>query len=495
LSVRRNVVANFAGHGWSAALQLVLVPLYIHFLGIEAYGLVSFYAVLMATMQIFDLGLAQTLNRELARALGGGELAAKETRELVRTLEVVYWIVVLSVCVALALAVPLLATYVVSPMSLSPETVQDALTMMLAVVVLQWPVVLYQGGLMGLQKQVLASALRMLFATITAVGSVVVLSLVSATLQAFFVWQILVAGITVTGTALAFHRHLPSAPRAAQFRPRVLARLWRFAAGACALTAVGVLLTQGDKWILLERLSLEAFGYFALAASASGALGLFTTPIFAAVFPRFSSLVARREHGAMLALYHMATQATAVGIGPLALILSLYAEDVLWAWTGKAETAYFSGPLLSVLALGSLLNCVAHPPYASELARGRTSILLGVNAISAAVALPAVWLLAPLLGGMAAALMWFAISAVNFTIAVPLVHSDLPAKSRVRWLLADVSAPLAAAAIMLVTLRPAMPQDSSRGGTILALAVALLLALAAALIATPALRAALVRSR
>ena len=81
-TVRTNILANLAGQGWSALLQLLLLPLYLHFLGVEAYGIVSLYVVLITSVQIFDLGLAQTLNRELARWRGRPERTA-EVRDLV----------------------------------------------------------------------------------------------------------------------------------------------------------------------------------------------------------------------------------------------------------------------------------------------------------------------------------------------------------------------------------------------------------------------------
>ena len=47
-----DLVANFAGTGWSAVMQLAFVPLYIKFMGIEAYGLVGFYLMLQAVLQV-----------------------------------------------------------------------------------------------------------------------------------------------------------------------------------------------------------------------------------------------------------------------------------------------------------------------------------------------------------------------------------------------------------------------------------------------------------
>src|SRR6185295_8221447 len=87
---RRNLAANFAGTIWIAALALLFTPVYVHRLGVEAYGLVGFYTSMQAIFMLLDLGLGTTLNRELARLHGGGTRA--EERTLVQTLETLYWI-------------------------------------------------------------------------------------------------------------------------------------------------------------------------------------------------------------------------------------------------------------------------------------------------------------------------------------------------------------------------------------------------------------------
>jgi len=73
-------------------MQIVCIPIYIRFLGIEAFGLIGFYLVLQSLLQILDFGLSPTINRETARYSVQPDKAA-EARDLVRTLEVVYWMV------------------------------------------------------------------------------------------------------------------------------------------------------------------------------------------------------------------------------------------------------------------------------------------------------------------------------------------------------------------------------------------------------------------
>ena len=87
--LKKNIAANIGGNIWTGLMGLVFVPLYIHFLGIEAYGLIGIFATLLALFGLLDMGLSGTLNREMAR-LAVREGNAQEMRDLVRTLEIPY---------------------------------------------------------------------------------------------------------------------------------------------------------------------------------------------------------------------------------------------------------------------------------------------------------------------------------------------------------------------------------------------------------------------
>lgn len=59
--VRKNIIANLTGSGWVALMSFAFVPLYIHFMGIESYGLVGFYLTLQALFAVLDMGLTATV--------------------------------------------------------------------------------------------------------------------------------------------------------------------------------------------------------------------------------------------------------------------------------------------------------------------------------------------------------------------------------------------------------------------------------------------------
>src|ERR1700693_5376812 len=96
-----NVLVNFLGRGWGAFLSIAFTPLYIKFLGMEAYGLIGVFITLQALLGILDMGLGTAANREMA-VLSAGEGNVPQIRNFVRTLEWIYWGV--AICIAIAVA-------------------------------------------------------------------------------------------------------------------------------------------------------------------------------------------------------------------------------------------------------------------------------------------------------------------------------------------------------------------------------------------------------
>jgi O-antigen/teichoic acid export membrane protein len=272
--VKLELLANFVGTGWSGLVQLACVPLYLRLLGIEAYGLIGFYLMLQALLQILDLGLSPTMNREMARYSVQSERAA-EARNLVRTLEIGYWLIGLLIGAGMLASSPWIATRWIKTSAIPVRDLKQAVMLMGVLAVLQWPVSLYQGGLMGLRRQVLFNALKVAAATLANVGAVLMLWWVSPTIQVFLIWQVGMSALLVTSLAILLWRSLPSSDCAARFDLSVARKVWRFAAGMTGIAVISLVLTQADKVLVSKLLSLRTFGYYALAWSvASGPLSL-----------------------------------------------------------------------------------------------------------------------------------------------------------------------------------------------------------------------------
>src|SRR2546428_5585016 len=123
--LKQNILANLVGQAWSVLLSLALIPFYIKFLGVEAYGLIGFYVMLQGILQVLDLGLSPTMNRELARYSVLTEKAG-EARDFVRTLEVGYWLIGVAIGWGVLTAASFIATHWVKASAISLREVQQA---------------------------------------------------------------------------------------------------------------------------------------------------------------------------------------------------------------------------------------------------------------------------------------------------------------------------------------------------------------------------------
>ncbi len=61
--IRRALVISILSRGWAAALTLLAVPLYLRFIGVEAYGVVGLFTSFSILVGFLDLGLGATLTR------------------------------------------------------------------------------------------------------------------------------------------------------------------------------------------------------------------------------------------------------------------------------------------------------------------------------------------------------------------------------------------------------------------------------------------------
>ena len=431
-------------------VQLIALPLYIKLVGIEAYGLIAFYVTLQITTQAFDLGLGQTLNRELARC-GAMPGSAREMRDVVRTVESVYLVLLpVAACVLLLIA-PVLATTVVKSSVLGQDAVRQAVQLMALLVPVQWAAGLYHGALMGLERQVIANSLRAVFVTLGAFGAVLVLAVVSPSILAFFVWQILVSIAYLVTLGVVLYRSLPSAAAGgARFRANILRRIWRFAAGMAGISVAGMLFTQLDRWVLIGMSNLESFGYYSVAIAVASALYFVITPMFTAVFPRFSALAANGRREELYALYALSTQAMVGMVLPIGLIISLFAQDIILVWTGNPSVAAQAAPIAGILVLGTAINGLMNLPFAVQLAFGWVRLALMLVTVLIVAFLPALIALIMHFGPIGAAFAWLGLNAAYFLIGAPITHRRFMPGQGLQWLTGSVLPGfLAGAAVVL----------------------------------------------
>ena len=439
-SVKRNIIANYLGSGWVALMGLAFIPFYIRLMGAEAYGIVGVYISLQAILSVLDLGLSQTLNREMAR-LSTDRGNAGLMADTVRTLEVIYWGIALAIVAVIVLFSEFIALDWLKPELLSRETLVEALWVMAIVIGLRWPVALYMGGLNGLQRQISVNILLAIFATLQGLGSLAVLLFIEPTLRAFFSWQALVVLLQVVAFRSVFLRHLDSA-QTGTFQTDVLKDLWRFAAGVSGISILATILTQLDKIILSKLLTLSDFGYYTFAASVAAVLYRLIGPVFTAYYPRLTEHVSHNAIPRISKDYHHGSQLMAVVVLPAAFTLAFFSREIIGLWSGDPDIVMHSYLLVSLLAIGNALNGLVHMPYALQLAHGWTRLALFSNVVAVIVLVPAMITATSYWGPAGAAGAWILLNAGYLLVSVQLMHHRLLKKEKWKWYINDVGKPL-----------------------------------------------------
>lgn len=443
-SLSANIVANLIGRAWPSLLGILFVPIYLRFMGVEAYGLVGFSATLQGVMGLLDLGISSTMTRELARLSVIKESNQKQ-RDLVRTLETLYWLISLAVGIIIVFLAPLLAQHWIKSHQLSPEQLTTAIQLMGVAVALQFPFALYQGGLMGLQYQVMVNAVLTVIGTLRNGGAVLVLWLVSPSITAFMGWQVIAVLVGSLTLMAILWRKLPKHEKRAKCDLSILREHWRYALTVASNGIIGVALVQSDKIILSYILPLEHFAYYTIASTVASGIWMMIYPLNNAIFPRLVQIHQKENLADAANIIHISSQCLSLLVLPISAILILYSNEILMIWTHDATVAANSKYIVILLVIGTTINGLSSIPATASMAFGWPQLVTKVNLIQAIVAVPAIALLSYYFQAIGAAFAWVGLNCTYLFFMAPRFFSKYMKKEMKDWYLKDLALPCAIA--------------------------------------------------
>jgi O-antigen/teichoic acid export membrane protein len=445
MTLGRNLLAGLANSIWSALIGLAVVPFYLKYLGVEAYGLIGFFVTTQAVLALLDMGMAPTINREVARCSASGNL--QEAGKLLHTLAVVYWAIAGAIVLSIVLLAPLIAEYWLHSKQLSPQTISHAVMLMGLVIACRWPIGLYQGALIGAQRLTISSGINMVMVTIGSLGAVTVLAFVSPTIEAFFIWQACVGLIYAITMRFAAWRIIGKTEHYS-FDVEKLKSIWRFTVGMSAISLMGIIFTQLDKLLLSKFLGLEEFAHYMLATVVVSALYLLVAPMYNIAYPRFSAMAVNGDSVELRNQYKLYTRVLSIFLFPTAMVLVVCSKELVAVWTGNPNIGVAVGPVISLLAVGTALNGIMTIPHALQLAFGMTRLPLIINASLMVVILPLIAYFSLKYGAVGGGIAWLVLNVLYLFYGTWLTHRNLLEGEGVGWLINDVGLPIGLALVV-----------------------------------------------
>jgi O-antigen/teichoic acid export membrane protein len=426
--IRRNIFANIAGGALLTAITLVITPLQVGILGVEAYGIIGFIVTLQMAFSAFDFGLSGTLTREIAANQTPG---AEEVNHLIRTSMTVYWITAIFLGLALAGSSDWIARSWFNPEAIDAGQLAQALRVIALYLALRWPVALYVGILSGFQRMDVLNVIKIGTMSLRLIGGILVL-LHWRTLEAFLWWTVFSAVLEVFAYDLAC-RYVHSAM---PFRPGIsfptIKRIWRFSASLNALSILAILIVQIDRVFISKMQSLEALGYYNLAYSVSSLISLVIAAISTAVLPWFTEVHAG-DSSLLRSRFINASWIMLFTSGLIASALIFYGHFLFAIWVNEAA-ADAAAPSAALLAAGTWVGAGVANAYNVAVAQGRPERPLFIGALSVVPYVGAVYFLVQQLGPVGGALAWLLLQLSNAVFLIPHILRQRIDMDWVPWL-------------------------------------------------------------
>ena len=441
-------------------MELAFIPVYIKYMGIEAFGLIGLFAVLQAWLALLDMGLAPTLAREMARYTGG-DRSTQSIRDLLRSVEALAIIIALLIAGGVVLGSNWIVTVWLNTGALPTQVVVHAFAIMGIVAALRFIESIYRSAMVGLQCQVPYNIVKSIMATFRGLGVVGILVWVSPTIEAFFYWQAAMSVITVAIFIRLTYVNLPEASLGGRLSLQELRGVWRFAGGVAGITVLALVLTQVDKILLSNLLTIGEFGYYALAYTLASGLYVLIGPITQAFYPKFCELHAQKQKILLAQNYHKGAQFVSVIAGSAAAVLMFFSETFLKLWTQDDSLAEQVSPLLRLLVLGNLLHGLMYIPYQMQLAHAWTSISIYTNSIAVLFIIPAIIWSVPRYGTIGAAWVWVMLASGYCLVAVHFFYRRIMTKEKWHWYIKDVFLPLSAAVLSVGLVKVIWPEQNT----------------------------------
>lgn len=427
--LRHSLLANYAGQIATVSLGIVMVPAYVRYLGVEAYGLIALNAALQAWVQILDLGLSPTLCRELARAQD--EASRKEAGVLLQSLEKFVAAMCALLLVLSVLAAPYFAKDWLHAGGLPVREIEIAFALMMLTASSRWLSSVYRAGMVGVDRQGTLNAVVVGFAVIRAALVVPVIARWPQ-IEVFFLWQL----GAILGESLTM-RWLLGREIKAPLLTRTFSRATLSARAGLSLSIafsalVWAATTQIDKVILSKVLSLQAFGEFSLAALLASGILLLANPIQQAFIPHFAAGSVGESRN-IVRSYLLASEITMIVVIPLAMIFAIAPDLVLRLWSATAPSAPRAWRVLQCYAVGNACSAIAELVFLVQCAQGNLSMQIKGNVGFLVILVPAFFFGALNDGAVGVAYAWLALSLIRVLVWVSVVHRKFLPGINMKW--------------------------------------------------------------
>jgi O-antigen/teichoic acid export membrane protein len=376
-----NVAANIVARMSSICLNIAAVPILIKYLGLEAYGVIGFYNVVIALAALLEIGLPLAINRAVAQFSASKEDGIKISK-IIKSFEIIIGLV----ATIIALSWMLCSTYI-SGSWLTSETnnslnIESAVFLIGILVGFRFPIGLYTSVLGGMQKQVVMNLIIIVFSWSRICIPLLSVVIFDLSLVEFFQLQILVSIIElVTVRHVAWNSNSKFNSNA-PFCLTSLIGEGKLAINIGFMSTISIMIGQLDRVMVSGWLDLETFGIYTVAAMFGLVLTTLGYPFSATVFPQFSQAFKNSNNEKIKNLFHSYMSMLTPCLYAVCIPLLLFTEDILDIYLVSEVIPGSMIQLTQLFLLSGMISGKLCLPYSIIIASGNLNPLIRYNLVS-----------------------------------------------------------------------------------------------------------------
>lgn len=443
MSLKRNAIANYIGAIYTAIIGIVVLPLYLDELGPEAFGLIGFFTLMQAWFNLLDFGLSSAFAREVASTRGLNNNFIK-IKKLLKSIELILGAIAVSIAVIIYNSSMWLSVSWMTVEYLNLDTVAHCFTLMGIIFGLRLLSSLYRSAISSMEHQVWLNIVSVTLLTIRFVGAWLCLHYLHFDILAFFYYQIVVSSVELSLLAFYFYRIMPNDSIKASPNLSVVSikTVLPYSLSIAYAAVLWVIATQLDKIILSNTLLLSEYAYFSLVIILAAGVMQLSNPISEAVLPRLTGLYSQKNREQLVLLYRWSAQVISVVVLSTALMVAFFSQELLFAWTGNKELAFWGKDILYWFVLGNGILAISAVQYSLQRAICKMRLYVIGATVSAIIQIPIIYYAATNHGAYGVAISWFSFRVCWFFIWTAIVHSKYLPCFHFSWLIRDI-APIA----------------------------------------------------
>jgi len=402
-------------------IGVTAIPLLIQGMGKERFGLLSIIWMGVGYFSLFDMGLGRALTKLVAEHL---RHEAKD--ELGRLIWTALWLI-LSLGLLGALTIFLGAGPLVRNIFHVQPQLQKEAEVAFLVLGTGLPFVILTAALRGLleahQRFDLIAIIRVPLGILTFLGPLGTLhfspSLVWAT-SAMLGGRIIATFIYLL-FAVSLQKELvvPKAPSVQDAKLLV-----NFGGWLSVTNIVGPLMVYFDRFLLGSVQTMTAVTYYVTPYEVLSRLSMLPGAVMGVIFPAMSTAQAA-DKTRMLYLYERTSRVLVVLMVPPVSLFFLFAPEALHFWLGP-DFARHSTPVVQWLAIGWLVNVMAHTPFTALQALNRPDLVAKTHLAEVIPYFALLWILTNQFGIAGTACAWFLRVCADTVILNTLAQRIMP---------------------------------------------------------------------